>query len=98
MPTPSSSTTWSGIFAGTQVERHHDSDISVVLHPLPLVPILICYWRPEEGLASSLNLFFDKTADANLDIGSLFSLGAGLAQMFQKLAQRHGFAGAAAAS
>jgi hypothetical protein len=38
-----------------------------------------------------LNVFFDDTADANLDIGSLFSLGAGLAQMFTKIARRHGF-------
>jgi hypothetical protein len=61
-----------------------------VLHPLPNIPIMICYWKPDEGLASSLNLYFDTTADDNLDIGSLFSLGAGLAQMFEKLSHRHG--------
>jgi hypothetical protein len=53
---------------------------------------MVCYWLPEEGMASSLNVFFDQTADKNLDIGSIFSLGAGLAQMFTRLAQRHGFA------
>jgi len=52
---------------------------------------MICYWRPDEGLGSSLNIFFDKSTDQNLDIGSVFSLGAGLTQMFQKLALRHGF-------
>ena len=52
---------------------------------------MICYWQPEDGLGSSLNLFFDDTADDNLSIGSVFYLGAGLAQMFSKLAQRHGF-------
>jgi hypothetical protein len=62
-----------------------------VLLPLPKVPMMICYWLPEEGIQSSLNLFFDDTADENLDIGSLFSLGSGLAQMFEKLAIRHGF-------
>jgi hypothetical protein len=79
------------IFSAKQVEEQFESDISVVLHPLPRVPIMICYWMPEDGLESSLNVFFDKTADQNLDIGSVFTLGAGLAQMFGKLALRHGF-------
>jgi hypothetical protein len=79
------------LFSGKQVQKQFESDISVVLQPLPRVPIMICYWLPDEGLKSSLNLFFDETADRNLDIGSIFSLGAGLAQMFEKLALRHGF-------
>jgi len=83
------------IFGGKQVQEQFQSDISVVLHPLPRVPIMICYWLPEDGLESSLNVFFDDTADKNLAIGSIFSLGAGLAQMFEKLALRHGFAEAA---
>lgn len=83
------------IFNGKQVEEQFESDISVVLNPLPRVPIMICYWRPEEGLKSSLNLFFDDTADKNLEAGSIFTLAAGLAQMFTKLALRHGFPEAA---
>jgi hypothetical protein len=79
------------IFSGKQVEKQFESDISVVLHPLPAVPIMICYWMPEDGLESSLNVYFDETADKNLDVGSVFSLGVGLAQMFGKLALRHGF-------
>jgi len=79
------------MFSGKKVGAHFESDISVVLSPLPRVPIMICYWKPDEGMASSLNLFFDDTADQNLDIGSVFSLGVGLAQMFGKLALRHGF-------
>lgn len=78
------------LFGGRQVERQFESDISVVLHPLPLVPIMVCYWQPDEGMQSSLNLFFDETANENLDIGAVFALGSGLAQMFTKLAQRHG--------
>lgn len=80
------------IFGGKQVPKQFESDISVVLHPLPQLPIMICYWLPEDGLESSLNVFFDDTADKNLTIGSVFSLGAGLSQMFEKLALRHGFA------
>lgn len=79
------------IFNGRQVKKQFESDISVILHPLPKIPIMICYWLPEEGLASSLNLYFDETADKNLDINSIFSLGTGLAQMFSKLALRHGY-------
>jgi hypothetical protein len=78
------------LFSGSQIERIHDSDISVVLYVLPKVPILICYWKPEDGLESDLHLFFDETADSNLNIDSLYSLGAGFALMFEKLSQRHG--------
>ena len=78
------------IFNGRQVENHYASDISLVLHPLPKVPILICYWMPEDGLESSLNLFFDSTAEDNLNIESIYVLGAGLVRMLEKLALRHG--------
>jgi len=79
------------MFSGKEVPAHFESDISVVLHPLPKVPFMICYWRPDEGMDSSLNVFFDKTADDNLDIDSVFSLGVGFAQMIGKLSLRHGF-------
>jgi hypothetical protein len=78
------------LFNARPVGRHFDSDISVVLYPLPRVPILICYWKPDEGLESDLHLFFDRTAEANLTIEALYTLGAGLAQMFAKIALRHG--------
>jgi hypothetical protein len=78
------------LFSGKQVPQQFDSDISVVLSPLPQVPILICYWLPEEGLDSSLHVFFDTTADRNLDADSVFILGTALAKMFKKIALRHG--------
>jgi hypothetical protein len=74
------------LFSGKQVEKQFKSDISVVLHPLPQVPVMICYWLPDEGLGSSLYVFFDETADRNLGIDSVFMLGTGLAQMFTKIA------------
>ena len=80
------------LFSGEQVQKQFESDIAVVLHPLPRLPLMVCYWLPEDGLESSLNLFFDQTADRNLDIGSIFTLGVGLAQMFAKLSLRHGSA------
>jgi hypothetical protein len=78
------------IFSGKQVEKQFESDISVVLHPLPKVPIMVCYWLPEDSLESSLHVFFDRTADENLGTSVVFTIGAGLAQMFTKLALRHG--------
>jgi hypothetical protein len=78
------------IFNGKQVKNHYQSDISLVLHPLPLVPLLICYWEPEEGLESSLNLFFDSTAEQNLNIEAIYALGAGLVRMFEKISLTHG--------
>jgi len=78
------------VFNGKQVENHYKSDISLVLHPLPLVPMLICYWKPEDGLESDLNLFFDSTAEENLNIESLYTLGTGLVRMFEKVVLTHG--------
>ena len=78
------------LFNGKQVEHHYASDIALVLHPLPKVPILICYWKPDDGLESSLNVFFDSTAEENLNIESLYALGTGLTRMFEKIALRHG--------
>ncbi len=81
------------ILGGEQVEKQFESDISVVLRPLPKVPVMICYWMPDDGLESGLNVFFDESANDNLDIGSVFMLGVGLSQMFGKIAQTHGFSG-----
>jgi len=78
------------LFNGKPAENHYASDISLVLHPLPKVPILICYWKPEDGLASSLNIFFDSTAEDNLNIESIYALAVGLVRMFEKITLRHG--------
>jgi len=79
------------LFNGRRVEKHYQSDISLVLHPLPKIPILICYWKPEDVLESSLNVFFDATAEENLNIESIYTLATGLVIMFEKLTLRHGF-------
>lgn len=78
------------IFSGNREYNLFGSDISIVLHPLPKVPMLICYWQPEDGMASELSLFFDQTVDGNLGAVSLFTVGAGLANMFEKIARSHG--------
>ena len=50
---------------------------------------MVCYWKPDEGLDSVLNIFFDKSVDENLPGDSLFKMCVDLADMFEKLAVRH---------
>ncbi len=78
------------LFNARPVENHYDADISLILNPLPLLPILICYNQPEDGLESDLNLFFDTTADKNLPVEDIYILITGLANMLEKLARTHG--------
>ena len=75
------------IFAGNRVAPHYGSDISVVLHPLPCLPMLFCYWKPGE-MPSDLNIFFDAGAERNIDIESIFTLSTGMAVMFENFAYR----------
>jgi len=78
------------IFDGKHIVSNIDSDISIILYPLPLFPIMVCYWKPEEGLESALHIYFDSTSDDNLDIESNYTLNEGVALMFEKIALRHG--------
>jgi hypothetical protein len=77
------------MFSGASSFNNFDSDISVVLYPLPKVPVLICYWRREDDIESQLSLFFDDTAEKNLSIESLFTLGTGLVRMFELIMHKH---------
>jgi hypothetical protein len=78
------------IFSAKRAPHAFNSDIAVILHPLPRTPMLICYWKPDGGLESSLNVFFDDTAEENLIIDSIYRLAAGLVIMFEKIAITHG--------
>ncbi len=66
------------------------SEEAVVLTPLPRVPLLISYWRPEEGFESQLTTFVDAATNANLGGDALFQLGTGLAEMIRKFFVRLG--------
>ena len=50
------------IFDGKQIDIHIGSGISTILFPLPLFPIMVCYWKPEDGLESDLHIYFNSTA------------------------------------
>jgi hypothetical protein len=78
------------MFSARTSSNAFNSDISVVLYPLPKVPVLICYWKPEDGMDSKLHLFFDDTAESHLHIGSLFTLVTGITIMLEKIMLKHG--------
>lgn len=77
------------IFNGKKVDYHYFADISIMLHPLPKVPIMVCYSKPVDDLESNLSVFFDSTVAENLGFEGAFTLGAGLTLMFEKIALRH---------
>ena len=78
------------IFNGKEVDQRFESDLSLVLTPLPYLPILVCYWKAEEGMASDLHLFFDSSADMNANVDIVYGVAAGIVVMFEKISQRHG--------
>jgi len=76
------------LFLGQTVEGF-DADIALVLHPLPHIPICICYQAADGDLESDLNIFFDRCCAVNLHIKSLYTLCAGLVKMFEQIAVHH---------
>jgi hypothetical protein len=78
-----------GVF-GTDIDiEDTDADRSIVLYPLPKVPIVFCYWAPEEGFESKLSLLFDKATEANLGAEGTYLLVQGIVEMFRKILARH---------
>jgi len=77
------------IFSGERSVNLFASDVSLVLYPLPRIPVLICYWEPESDMESSLHIFFDATATDHLSVAWIHSLCAGLVAMFEKIALKH---------
>jgi hypothetical protein len=78
------------LFNGKRIENHYESDISLVIYPLPRLPILICYWKPDEEMDSDLNLFFDSSADMNASLDIVYGIAAGIVNMFEKISMKHG--------
>lgn len=78
------------IFNAREVDNDFGSDISIVLTPLVKLPILIRYWKPDGRFESNVNIFFDSSAQDNLDLDSAYALAAGLVRMFEKIAETHG--------
>jgi hypothetical protein len=76
-------------FGATTAEAYQGSDISVVLHPFPKVPMMVCYWQTDGDLQSDLKVFFDRTADENLGTEAIFGLGTAIARMLEKISEKH---------
>jgi hypothetical protein len=77
------------IFSGDRTTNMFSSDISLILYPLPKVPFLICYWKRDGDIESSLHVFFDSTVEDHLNIDAIHALGTGLAVMFEKVVLKH---------
>lgn len=77
------------MFSGTRKKEMFGSDIAIILSPLPRLPVLFCYWQPEEDLGSRLDIYFDVTADRHLSIEWIFELTVGMVMMFDKIALKH---------
>lgn len=76
-------------FGATMAKSYLEADISVILHPFPKVPMMVCYWQPEDDLESDLRVFFDSTADQNLTTEAVFGLGTAIVRMLEKITERH---------
>lgn len=77
------------IFGAQPVHGFPSADRALVISPLPKVPLLLCYWQPEEGFDSKLQLLFDRSAESNATPEALYLLGRGLVEMFRQLIIRH---------
>jgi hypothetical protein len=77
------------IFSGDRSTNMFSSDISLVLYALPKVPILICYWKADGDMGSSLHIFFDSSVENHLNIQTIYDLGVGLAMMFDRVIFKH---------
>lgn len=78
------------IFDGRPIEDAVSCAFSVLIHPLPKVPILIRYWNKEGDFDSALTLMFDLTAKDNLGIEALYTICVGLLTMFERITLTHG--------
>ena len=79
------------LFSGKRADGLQGADIALTLYPLPLLPMTIGYWLPEEGMDSQLHIFFDASAGENGGYDVVFRLVAGMARMFERLVETHGF-------
>ncbi|MFC1585977.1 DUF3786 domain-containing protein [Fibrobacterota bacterium] len=66
------------------------ADLILLAYPLPKIPLLICYCRPEAGFESKLAFYYDRKSEDILNIESLYILATGMSMMIAKIIRRHG--------
>lgn len=76
------------MFGGRPAEGF-SADRALVIQPLPKVPFLVLYWRPEEAFESKLKVLLDSGADTYLSPEVITAVGRGIVEMFQKIISRH---------
>lgn len=76
------------MFGACEEDNSTADQRAFVLYPLPLAPLRLSYQSPEEGLASTLRLYFDRCVESNANSEMLHFLGTGLAAMMEKILRR----------
>lgn len=76
------------IFGGSEVEGF-ESDHAFVIHPLPKVPFLVLYTRPEEDQESRLKILLDSSVLTYIPIETITYIGRGIVEMFKKIVSKH---------
>lgn len=76
------------IFGGRK-NSEFSSDYSRIIYPLPRVPFLVLYWKPEDHFESNLKILFDSTADSYLNVDAIYVLGRGIVEMLKKIIAKH---------
>ncbi len=74
---------------GSSPAKGFSADYARVIHPLPRVPFLILYWRPEDQFESKLRILLDSSTSRYLDSHSVYVLARGMVEMFKKIISRH---------
>lgn len=77
------------LFGAKEIQAETNADHSLVIFPLPLVPIVINYWEAEDAFDAQLNMLFDQTAEDNLNAESIYTLCRGIVEMFRQLLVKH---------
>lgn len=78
---------------GAKKVAYTDADYSLVIHPLPKLPLMIQYWVPEDDFDSKMCLHFDKSASDNINIEYIYTLTRGIVEMFRLLIVKHNMTG-----
>lgn len=77
------------LFGAQSITTAGKADHSLLIMPLPKVPFLIHYWRPDDGFPSELNILLDRSAGKNINAHSINLLARGIIEMFRQLILSH---------